>query len=71
MTAAESMFVILDTNDFQELVRATSLGLRLQERIAAADADAFTTVVNAQEIAQGWTAEINRRKAGRDEVRIT
>ena len=62
------MFVILDTNHFQELVRATAPGQRLRERIAAADADAFTTAVTAQEVTQGWTVEINRRKAGRDQV---
>lgn len=62
------MFVILDTNHFQELVRETATGQRLLERIAAADADAFTTAVTAQEVTQGWAAEINRRKAGRDQV---
>lgn len=63
------MFVILDTNHFQELVQETAPGRRLQLRLDRAQADAFSTVVTAQEVAQGWTAEINRRKAGREQVR--
>ncbi len=63
------MFVILDTNHYRELVHNTPLGERLKLRLSDADADAFTTVVTAQEVSQGWTAEINRRAAGRDQVR--
>lgn len=63
------MFVVLDTNHFQELVQETTAGSRLQNRLDAAHADAFSTAVTAQEVVQGWTAEINRRKAGREQVR--
>jgi tRNA(fMet)-specific endonuclease VapC len=63
------MFVILDTNHFQELVLGTGSGRRLKQRLLRADVDAFTTVITAQEITQGWAAEINRRRAGRDQVK--
>ena len=63
------MFVILDTNHYRELVHETSLGDRLKMRLISADADAFTTVITAQEVSQGWAAEINRKSAGRDQVR--
>lgn len=62
------MFVILDTNHFRELVLETECGLRLRKRLLDNDADAFTTVVTAQEVTQGWIAEINRRSAGQEQV---
>lgn len=62
------MFVILDTNHFRELVLETACGLKLKERLLANEADAFTTAVTAQEVTQGWIAEINRRNAGREQV---
>ncbi len=63
------MFVILDTNHYRELVHDTRLGERLKLRLINADADAFITIVTAQEVSQGWTAEINRKSAGREQVR--
>jgi tRNA(fMet)-specific endonuclease VapC len=62
------MFVILDTNHYQELVHDTAAGKRLKSRIIAADADSFTTAITAQEIMQGWIARINKEAAGRDQV---
>ncbi|WP_395746889.1 type II toxin-antitoxin system VapC family toxin [Prosthecobacter sp.] len=62
------MFVILDTNHYRELVHETPLGDRLRQRLIDADADAFTTVITAQEIYQGWAAEINRKSAGSNQV---
>ena len=62
------MFVILDTNHYRELVLETPLGLRLKQRLFSADADAFISVVTAQEVSQGWTAEINRKAAGQEQV---
>jgi tRNA(fMet)-specific endonuclease VapC len=35
----------------------------------ATQADAFTTIITVQEVTQGWAAEINRRKAGRDQIK--
>jgi tRNA(fMet)-specific endonuclease VapC len=63
------MFVILDTNHYREMLHETELGGKLSERLRERDADAFTTIVTVQEITQGWTAEINRCKTGRDQVR--
>ena len=62
------MFVILDTNHYREWVHETPLGARLQHRLTGADADVFITVITAQEVSQGWTAEINRKHSGRDQV---
>lgn len=62
------MFVILDTNHFRELVLETGAGRRLKERLVEKDADVFSTAVTAQEVVQGWTAEINRRTAGKEQV---
>lgn len=62
------MFVVLDTNHFSELVHETPLGLRLQHRLLEADCDAFTTVITAQEVMQGWIADINRHAAGREQI---
>jgi len=62
------MFVILDTNHYREMLHKTAPGAVLATRLSEHDADAFTTVVTIQEITQGWTAEINRRSSGRDQV---
>ncbi|MBL9143957.1 MAG: type II toxin-antitoxin system VapC family toxin [Verrucomicrobiaceae bacterium] len=62
------MFVVLDTNHYRELIHETSLGEHLMQRLDASDADVFTTIVTAQEITEGWSAELNRRRAGRDQV---
>ena len=63
------MFVVLDTNHYSAILHRTSLVAKLAERLAEADADAFTTIVTVQEVAQGWIAEINRRKPGREQLR--
>lgn len=63
------MFAILDTNHYRELIHETRVGRQLAQRMAEAEVDVFTTVVTAQEITQGWNAELNRLKAGRDQVR--
>ncbi len=62
------MFVVLDTKHLSELVHETPLGLRLQQRLLETDCDAFTTVITAQEVMQGWIADINRHAPGRDQV---
>ena len=58
------MTVVLDTNHFTELVRQSSPGERLLSRLRHHRAAAFTTVVNALEITEGWCALINRLPAG-------
>ena len=62
------MFVVLDTNHYRELLQEAALGRNLENRLVSAEADAFTTVITVQEVTQGWSAEINRRKTGRDQV---
>lgn len=63
------MFVILDTNHYREMLLGTPLGDGLTARMQENDADVFTSIVTVQEITQGWTSEINRRKSGRDQIK--
>ncbi len=63
------MFVILDTNHYREFAKASVLGERLRQRLVSENADAFTTILTIQEVSQGWLAEINSRKPGRDQLR--
>ena len=44
-------------------------GRVLLRRLETAQPDVFTTIVTIQETTQGWLAEINRRKPGRDQLR--
>jgi tRNA(fMet)-specific endonuclease VapC len=65
-----SMFVVLDTNHYREILHQGPLGGgRLQQRLIESGADVFTTNITVQEITQGWLAEINRKKPGRDQHR--
>ena len=63
------MFGVLDTDHYSAILHETPLMANLHSRIAQAKADVFTSIVTIQEITQGWTAEINRRKPGRDQLR--
>jgi tRNA(fMet)-specific endonuclease VapC len=63
------MFVVLDTDHYSAIIHETPLLANLHRRISEAGADVFTTIVTVQEITQGWAAEINRRKQGRDQLR--
>lgn len=63
------MVAVLDTNHFAELVRDTGLGQRLRDRLEDRKIIACTTIVNAQEIAAGWCAFINRLSAGKSQVK--
>lgn len=63
------MFVVLDTNHWGELTDNTALGEALAARLEGARADVFTTIVTIQEVTQGWLAEINRRRSGREQLR--
>lgn len=60
------IFTVLDTNHLCELVHETSLGLRLQDRLATAEV--FTTMVKVHEVLQGWAARINQQEAGPAQV---
>lgn len=63
------MFVVLDTDHYSAVVHQPRLAAKLNRRLEETEADAFTTIITVQEITQGWTAEINRQKAGRDQLR--
>jgi len=63
------MIAVLDTNHFTELIRQSPEGSRLLQRLREREATAFTTVVNAQEVTEGWCACINRQRAGTGQVR--
>jgi tRNA(fMet)-specific endonuclease VapC len=63
------MFVVFDTNHYRELLHQTPLFKTLDRRMAASGTDAFITIITVQEITQGWAAEINQKKAGRDQLK--
>ncbi len=62
------MFIVLDTNHFAELIRESTPGGRLRDRLLKTDGDVFVTIVTAQESLEGWLAVINRHKAGGEQV---
>ena len=62
------MFLVLDTNHYTELTDDSPAGRNAQRRIEASRADVFISIITVQEMAQGWLALINRRKAGPDQV---
>jgi len=66
---ARAMLVILDTNHFSELARNSPAGRALAARLEQRGAEALTTIVNAQEVTQGWCALLNRLPSGDSEVR--
>ena len=62
------MFVVLDTNHYNELANDSVLGRTAQRRIESHQADVFISVVSLQESFQGWMALINRKRPGRGQV---
>jgi tRNA(fMet)-specific endonuclease VapC len=62
------VFCVLDTNHYTEMIDGSTFGFNLMERANARKADIFTSVITAQEVTQGWLAEINRRKAGPEQL---
>lgn len=62
------MRVVLGTNHISELVRDSKHGWTLRRQLAARDGEALTTIVNAQEITEGWCALINRLPTGERQV---
>ena len=63
------MLVVLDSNHYGEMVDQTARGMALAQRLEDERVDVFTSIVTIQEATQGWLAEINRRKPGRDQLR--
>jgi tRNA(fMet)-specific endonuclease VapC len=54
--------LILDTNHFSELERATDIGLRLQERLEPFRAATFVSIITAEESMRGWLSRITPGK---------
>jgi len=63
------MLVVLDTNHFSELARNSAIGRVLKVRLEERGAETLTTIVNAQEVTEGWCALLNRLPAGESEVK--
>jgi tRNA(fMet)-specific endonuclease VapC len=62
------MFVVLDTNHYNELTNDSAIGRKAQTRIEAVGADVFISIISVQETIQGWLGLINRHRAGHDQV---
>jgi predicted nucleic acid-binding protein len=62
------MFVVLDTNHFQELRENSAAGKRLTARIDERRADVFCCIAGAEESLQGWLAFIRSRANGRAQL---
>ena len=62
------MFVVLDTNHYDELANDSVFGRNARRRIESLQADVFISVVSVQESVQGWMALINRKRPGNEQV---
>ena len=62
------MFVVLDTNHYDELANDSVFGQNARRRIESHLADVFISVVSVQESVQGWMALINRKRPGHKQV---
>jgi len=62
------LFVVLDTNHYNELTNDSTIAHNAQQRIKASGADVFISIISIQEVTQGWLALINRRKSGIEQV---
>src|SRR5438270_9892859 len=62
------MFVVLDTNHYDELANDSVFGRNARRRIESHLADVFISVVSVQESVQGWMALINRKRPGHEQV---
>lgn len=61
------MFV-LDTNHVSELTYRTAAGLRLLQRLDAAEQDAAVSAITVEESLRGWLAEIRRNTEPRNQI---
>jgi tRNA(fMet)-specific endonuclease VapC len=62
------MFVVLDTNHYDELANDSVFGRNAHQRIERRRADVFISIISVQESVQGWTALINRKRPGSEQV---
>src|SRR2546423_14990787 len=58
------MFVVLDTNHYDELANDSVFGRKAGRRIESHLAYVFISVVSVQESVQGWMGLINRKRPG-------
>lgn len=63
------MFV-LDTNHVSELTWRTAAGLRLLQRLNAADQDAAVSAITVEESLRGWLAQIRRNTEPRNQIPV-
>ena len=52
--------LILDTDHFSEMIASSPSGLRVEQRLAAADQDVATTIITLEEQARGWLLRIKQ-----------
>ena len=62
------MFVVLDTNHFNELRENSAAAKRLAARIEERHADVFSCIVAAEESLHGWIAYVRKHKPGADQL---
>ncbi len=62
------MFVVLDTNHFQELREDSIPGKRLVARLEEHNADVFCCIVAAEESLRGWLDFVRSRPIGMDQL---
>src|SRR6267154_1085625 len=62
------IFVVLETNHYDELASDSVFGRNAQRQIESHQTDVFISVVSVQESVQGWMALINRKRPGHEQV---
>jgi len=60
--------LVLDTNHLRELAMGSPMGLRLEQRLAASDDQAVTTIASAEEVLRGRLAKLSAAKDVADQV---
>ena len=60
--------LVLDTNHFSELDRATNAGAVLREQLQGAEEAKAVTVVTAEEVMRGWLAHVHAHRDGSQAV---
>ncbi len=61
-------FAILDTNHYSALTDHSELGAKMRTVAELGDAELFTTIIDVQEVPQGWFAWINGKSPGAEQI---